>query len=147
QKTGPVIKFSFPAGRIYGPATVQFDLSGSYSPDGDAITEYAVGAISGLVTSATPLISLPLNPGSHALLARVKTATDTAGLVFNLTVYPQWDSAPQVVREPVLNTSPGTLPGMYIARGARLPNGRQLVCGIDVLRSCTTFHQEQTDGS
>jgi hypothetical protein len=145
--TGPVIKLSYPSGRIYGPATVHFDLSGSFSPDGDTIAEYDIATPTNVVTSATPDVAVPLNPGGYRLAARVKTATDTAIQYFNLEVYPKWGAAPEVVQEPLLNAPGSTTTRLYFARTARLPDGRLLACGLDLLNGSILFRQEQADGS
>ncbi|MCB1215918.1 hypothetical protein KDL44_00895 [bacterium] len=103
----PVPSIEMPQGPLYGAQLVNFDLSGCYDPNGDAITEYRVsfdggGGTSGImpVTSPDPLISVYLQPGCYHVRAAAKSAFYGQFVTKTLKVYPAWQQDIQLVAEP-----------------------------------------------
>ena len=102
----PIVKCSIPQGRLYGPRDVTFDFTGTVDPENDPITEYDIllGGSATPISSATPLITVTLQPGCYPIIAAAK-AGSTGFIQLALKLYPQWASTPVVVREPDLNTT------------------------------------------
>ncbi|MCB1219966.1 MAG: hypothetical protein H7A35_01470 [Planctomycetales bacterium] len=103
----PVPALEMPAGPLYGGQMVTFDLSGSYDPDGEPLTEYTVqfdntngmGGV-GPLTSTDPLVSVLLQPGCYVVQAAAKSTVYCQPIVDTLKIYPAWQPEPQLVAEP-----------------------------------------------
>lgn len=97
----PVCILNAPAGPLTAPVEAAFDLSESFDPLGQAITEYRIVLGGGVadVVSSDPLITVTLQPGCYIVRASVTTADARTGWDQRaLKAYPQWDEAPVVVR-------------------------------------------------
>jgi len=83
------VRYKLPYGKQYGPANVTIDLTGTFDPEGDPITEYDVQGGSGLplTVSLTPQFNLTLQPGCYNLVLIAKTAGGSGFAVCQLKVY------------------------------------------------------------
>ena len=95
----PVPQIDFPGGPLYGAQTVTFDMSGSFDPDGDAITEYnlsfdlpprsgGVPPYTGTNSSTSILMQPGCYIGRYIITANGKQSVNR----FYLKVYPQWQA-------------------------------------------------------
>ena len=103
----PVPVLDMPSGPLYGAQMVTFDLSGSYDPDGEAMTEYTIkfdnsNGLSGIapLVSIDPMISILLQPGCYSVRASAKSSTYSQAIMDTLKVYPVWQQSPQLVAAP-----------------------------------------------
>jgi hypothetical protein len=146
----PLLVLDLPHGPLYGPVTVDFDFSGSSDPAGEGIASYAIDfAIAPApVSSVTPQFSVLLQPGCYVINAKVECTgpplRDTTQR-YTLMVYPQWEAAPVVVREPVA-------PSMFDTRRLQWATGtinpaaqRLTYCGIDMAATSIAFWSAPAD--
>jgi len=137
EKSPPVLQMDMPLGPLNGPSDVTFDLGGSFDPEGEGITTYTVSFATGPapVSGASPLITVTLQPGCYMILAAVECAgppARTASNMFRLVVYPRWQAAPVVVRDP---SAPALLDLRRLQRASGTLNttaSRLTFCGFDM---------------
>lgn len=86
---------------IIAPQQVTFDLSDSFDPLGQAITQYTIFLDNvHQISSPDPQITMEIHPGCYSVSATVQTADARYGNDAQpLTAYPQWDAVPVVVRD------------------------------------------------
>jgi len=96
----PVVKM--PDGPRYAPANVTFDLSGSFDPEGEAITSYEIEFAGGpaAMGGAGPTFTTTLQPGCYYIQFVAHTATRQGSTARTLKVYPRWNSSSVLVRNP-----------------------------------------------
>ncbi|GEM_PF-2095193 len=100
----PVAVLDIPRGPLFGPVNVQFDLSGSYDPEGDPLDTYSIALVYAPydVTQPDPVFDVVLQPGCYHIAAEVTAGVRTGNSHHRLVVYPTWAEDSVVVREPEL---------------------------------------------
>lgn len=100
----PIAVLDIPHGPLFGRQTVNFDMSGSFDPDGDAITEYRVEfGIGSFNTGIQPVFGpasdfdIELQPGTYWIMAEVTANGKTGGTLAKLKVYPAWQQTASIV--------------------------------------------------
>lgn len=100
----PICSLDIPDGPLVGPVTVAFDMSGSFDPLGEAISDYQITFDSSgpAAMGAEPVKTLTLQPGSYNIGASIITQDSFryGSTQRQLTVLPQWEAAPTVLRAP-----------------------------------------------
>jgi len=143
EKALPILNMHMPRGPLYGPVDVTFDLSGSVDPMGEGITTYTLSFLTGMapVTGASPTFTVTLQPGCYVITATVECAGPPvrhASDDFKLVVYPRWQAAPVVVREP--GTTTLDLRRLRAASGTfNAAAGRVTFCGLDISNIGVSF--------
>lgn len=98
----PVCILKAPSGPINAPQSVVFDLSASFDPLGQPITEYHIllGGGAADYSSPDPIINMTVQPGCYIVGASILTAESRYGDDEQpLKAYPTWQSDPVVVRQ------------------------------------------------
>lgn len=100
----PVPLIQFPRGPLYGAQNVSFDMSDSFDPDGDSITDYRLSfdfesLRSGILTSVGTdnVREFFLQPGCYLVQLRVTANGQSSRSHAQLKIYPAWQSSPQLV--------------------------------------------------
>lgn len=146
----PIVHCTYsPKGKLYGPATITFDFTGTEDPEIDAITQYGAGVLYGPppATSPSPSVSLTLEPGCYPIYVQAKTASNMGYDIFYIKVYPHWQATPVVVRPPDLNGSfyKGRMSHLRMWRNPG--SGLLTLFGYDYMRDEYTVRQQLGDGS
>ena len=97
--TEPVCVVNMPNGPLTGPVQVHFDLSDSFDNDGDAFTDYEfdLGQGLGKTNQLNPELDVTLQPGCYSLRFTVTAGGNTDYQYRQLKVYPQWESASNLI--------------------------------------------------
>lgn len=104
EAADPICILDVPEGPLVGPVEVTFDMSASFDPLGEEIGDYQITLDSSGPTAmgTEPVKVIELQPGSYSIGASIVTQ-DTfryGSTQRQLTVLPQWEAAPVVIREP-----------------------------------------------
>jgi hypothetical protein len=144
EKALPILNMHMPRGPLNGPVDVTFDLSGSVDPMAEGITTYYLSFSTGMapMSGASPSFTVTMQPGCYVITAVVECAGPPVRSVddqFFLVVYPRWQAAPVVVREPGAPVLP-TMRRMLMASATfNAAAGRVTFCGIDVSNIGVSF--------
>ena len=102
--TPPIAILDIPAGPLYGRQTVDFDMSPSFDPDGDAITQYEIqfgfpGFNNGIlpIVTASSSVDVELQPGTYIIRISVTANGQTGSSIWKLKVFPTWQTDPLLV--------------------------------------------------
>ncbi|MBN2081344.1 hypothetical protein JW859_03960 [bacterium] len=121
----PMVNVTLPRSHYYGPAQVTFDLSESFDPEGQALTEYGVKITNSPIdiTGADPVINVTLQPGTYFVLLNAAAGARSNVIALPVAVYPRWQDQSYLVRDP----DQCTLSRALFLRAGRLPATGQLV--------------------
>jgi len=135
RKTGlhepPVADVNLENGTLFGPVTLNIDMSASHDPEGGTIDTYEiVDAGTTLYSGAGFVLNMTFQPGCHALTFAVKVGTRVGSTLRLLKVYPRWrDGASLVASSPPQVIAPR----MTFVNAARDPaSGTAWFCGFDL---------------
>ncbi|MCB1217460.1 hypothetical protein KDL44_08700 [bacterium] len=142
----PVCVMQLTEGPFAGPAEVTIDLSGSYDPDGDQITNYSFnfGFGKGVVNQSTPVLTTALQPGSYNISGSVSDGSVGVGYSFaTITVYPQWKAQPSLVE-----AAQETSSRVHLASaGMHTPSGMLCTLYFDMVTNNIAMLEEDADGN
>lgn len=133
---GVVAQLSAPHGPLFGPATVNFDLSGSQALEGQPFTRYEIAIAHGPVYESfdNPVLPVTLQPGCYTITGTVEGSipdlTSVDSTTRTLLVLPRWRQAPVVVRG-AAQPSGLALARLERMRGCLLTGGDAVLLGYD----------------
>lgn len=132
----PIPVVDMPVGKLYAPREITFDLSSSFDPEGDPITDYIVTIAGALPTaiSPTPEITVNLGPGCYMVMVGAKSGADVGIAYYRLKLYPQWEAAPTVVREPLTDVGSSLAQFYAMSMHYSEPDERLVAAGYDFTR-------------
>ncbi len=90
----PVCLLEMTQGPLLGPAEVTLDLSASFDPEGEELTEYSFyfGSFVEPVVQSSPVLTTMLQPGCYSIFCTVSDGSLTGFANALLKVHPDWQS-------------------------------------------------------
>jgi hypothetical protein len=135
----PVVIVDGPEGPLMGPVEVTFDLSASYDPEEEPITDYVFSTSdSDPHTQPGPIITKTLHPGCHTILLGVVAGGRSGSTIRQLKVLPRWEPTPSLVYE-----DPGEqVRGLFFTLGNMPGSGANFVASYDRYMRQAFFAEE-----
>ncbi|MCC7478569.1 fibronectin type III domain-containing protein [bacterium] len=137
--TPPVLRVNFNAGPFEGATEVSFDFTGSYDPDGTALTACIVSSYGGqdLANSPDLIQTAKLHPGCYQLELTVESNGKSTECNLPVKVFPRWESAPITVS----GAQPGGWSRLFASRMRYMPdNQRVALFGHDAVSNAMVIY-------
>lgn len=141
----PIAVLKIPEGPFTAPATIHFDLSESFDPNGGAIDNYEV-QLFGQTTYNGPdsEFDIIMQPGCYLGNAVVSVGAEEGSTFFDLKVYPQWGDTDKLVM-PATGTGYSRLSPL---RAGRLPgSGATVLLGWDEVANGLVIRTDLGNGN